>query len=318
MHCTIMYQKLNLSKHLLKNSIRIDWYQENVTWKSFETRFKIAALSGGPSASALTEYLLPVKCALNKDTNQVIQVNIGNGTSGQTSILDTIEIGVKLSLSTRVFTDADQTKPLELPARDLAVGTPLFVRLELNKAQLPANGTKLFVKDCVGMPEADTSDATQIHYIIKDSCPEEDSADFDTVSTLHRVHFKFETFKFGTNYGKLYMSCSAIVCLPGDMSDACKPRCAYPQHPKGIYSSPIRSKREGDSGDAVFSSGKPPQLMGGRLDMMMLRNPDVTLDWPLNPTEDIKRVGKNGKTYLLSNKGRLLRRCFKCPNSSQT
>ena len=82
------------------------------------------------------------------------------------------------------------------------------------------------------------------------------------------------------------------------------------QHPlKG--SSPTLGKRaENNQGEVMPSSTKPPQLMGGRSDMMMLLNPEVTQDWPLDPTEDVTRVDKTGREYLLSNKGRLLR-CVK-------
>ena len=218
--------------------------------------------------SRLTEYLLPVKCALNKITSQVIHV-----ASYPTNILDNIEIGIKLTLNIKVFFEPDYTKPLQFPAL-LALGTPLYVRLELDSKQLPANGTKLFVKDCVGMPEADTSDAALQHYIIKDSCTDDDSADLILVATPHRVQFRFQTFKFGQNYNKLYMSCSAIVCAPGDTTSSCRPRCAFPQHPhpRGGSSPTLGKRAENDQGEAMPSSQKSPQSMGGRSDLMMVRN----------------------------------------------
>lgn len=265
--------------------------------------------------STLTEYLLPVKCALNKQTNQVIHI-VGNNTEAKPDELDPIEENVTLSLNIHVFLDADYKLPLKTPANDLKVGTPLFVRLELDKQQLPAKGTKLFVTDCVGKPEADTTDASRIHYIIKDSCPDDDSADFNTQSELHRVQFKFETFKFGLNNDKLYLTCYAIICPPGDTSSGCRPKCSYPQHPHGAYSSSIRSKRyEGDSGEAIYSSDKPPQSMNGGPDQILLKNPDVTEDWPLNPTGDVTRTDSKGRVYTLSNNGRLLR-CKNCKNDN--
>ena len=265
--------------------------------------------------STLTEYLLPVKCLLNKITNQVIHI-AGNDTSGKPIDLNGIEGGITLTLHIEVFLDADYRLPLQQqPAKNLSIGTPLYVRLELDPKQLPANGTKLFVQDCVGMPEADTSDATLHHYIIKDSCPDDDSADIFRVPTPHRVQFKFQTFKFGTDYDKLYMSCSAtihnpsdIICPPGNTT--CRPRCAPMQHPlKG--SSPTLGKRtENNQGEVMPSSTKPPQSMGGLSADMLLLNPEVK--WPVNPTGDVCRVDKNGRAYLLSNKGRLMRLVKNC------
>ena len=213
--------------------------------------------------SRLTEYLLPVKCALNKITSQVIHI-----TSNPTN--DNIEIGIKLTLNIKVFLTHDYTKPLEIPALNLALSTMLYVRLELDPKQLQVNGTKLFLKDCVVMPEADTNDATLQYYIIKDSCPDDDSADLIWVAAPHRVQFKFQTIKFGPNYDKLYMSCSATVCAPGDTSSSCRPRCTSMQHPLKGSSPTIGKRAENNQGEAMPFSQKPPQSMGGRSDLMIV------------------------------------------------
>ena len=236
----------------------------------------------------------------------------GNSTTGKPIEEDEIEGIITLTLHIKVFLDVDYKLPLQQPATNLTVGAPLYVRLELDPKELPANGTKLFVKDCVGMPEADTSDAALQEYIIKDSCPVEESSDIHRVPTPHQVHFKFQTFKFGPNYDKLYMSCSATVCAPGDTSNSCRPRCASMQHPLKGSSSTICKRAENNQGEAMPSSQKPPQSIEGLSAKMLLRNPEVTQDWPLNPTGDVCRVDKNGRAYLLSNKGLLMRLVKNC------
>ena len=84
------------------------------------------------------------------------------------------------------------------------------------------------------------------------------------------------------------------------------------QHPPKGYSLTLGKRAENNQGEVMPSSTKPPQSMGGRSDMMMLRNPEVTQNWPLNPTGDVCRVDKNGRAYLLSNKGRLMRLVKNC------
>ena len=116
------------------------------------------------------------------------------------------------------------------------------------------------------MSEADTSDAALQHYIIKDSCPEDDSADFIRVRTPYRVQFKFQSFKFGPNRDKLYMSCSATVCPSGDISNLCRSLCGHVQHPIRSSSLALGETADIDQEEPKPFSENQMQSMGGRSD----------------------------------------------------
>jgi hypothetical protein len=180
----------------------------------------------GPSISRYYQYLLPITCGINRNTNKTVWLDTSSP-NGIISNLTTENGNVSIDMVIKVYKDPDFSQELITPVR-LPVGTPLFVELSVDKNKLSA-GAKILVENCVAIPFLNSNTK---EVIINDQKAVDKGSDIFKSPALHKVQFTMETFKI-TDNKELYLSCSGYLCPSGDKSQRCDNPAANAQHKPG-------------------------------------------------------------------------------------
>lgn len=198
----------------------------------------------GPSVSRQYQYLLPILCAVNRETNKTEHLG---APGGSVSDLPTENSSISIDLTIKVFKDPDFTDELKTPV-NVSVGVPIAVKLSVDSNKLYIAGprtAKIIVDECFAIPCKGCNNNK--HWVIKKSRAVDEGTQFIPSPFLYEARFTMAMFSLRGDKDDLYLSCKAYVCPIGDTSSQCKNPDADHQHEEGanrlefpIFSSDVK------------------------------------------------------------------------------
>lgn len=198
----------------------------------------------------------------------------------------------------KVFKDPDYLVERETPVK-LPVGTPIYVKLSVDKQKLQTNGkARIIVEECVGIPYLGSNNPNNKHIIIKKQSAEDPGTDIFKSPVLHEVRFKMETFKI-TNNKELYLSCAAYVCPESDKSARCNNPAANAQHTAGAsrFIASIAADPNAPPTSGAFDVVSP----GYEIELPRLKRQPIYNDEDLpglGPDDEVRIGADDNKCYL--------------------
>ncbi|XP_015252200.1 PREDICTED: uncharacterized protein LOC107098855 [Cyprinodon variegatus] len=151
-----------------------------------------------------------------------------------------------------IFTDSNFTKRVEPNAYPVQVRLMEMIYMGIQAMSELPNVT-LFVESCKGTPD-NNPDNPMYYDFIENGCVKDETLKIHP-SNQTSYNFEIQAFKFNGDYDQVYITCSVILCEPGNPFS----RCA-----QGCLSEPSRRRRRGLSMETMghYITQGPLQLVG--------------------------------------------------------
>lgn len=209
-------------------------------WYRYKQQVLIKGQTTGPAISRLYNFMLPVACAVNRDTNSSLWIGVlpNNGT---TDDLPPMNGTLNIDMVIKVYSDPELQKEFPTPVK-IGVGKPIYVKLLVDKEKLQEGGhAKIIVEECFAIQFLGGDPNKPKHTIIKEQRAIDESTDILPSPKFNEVHFRMEMFTMIGNYPKLHLSCAVYVCAAADKSDRCNNAAANGQHKPGATPFAVRA-----------------------------------------------------------------------------
>ncbi|XP_035991730.1 CUB and zona pellucida-like domain-containing protein 1 [Fundulus heteroclitus] len=154
--------------------------------------------------------------------------------------------------SFEIFQDGNYTSKVEPVAYPVQVKLMEMIYMGIQAVSELPNVT-LFVESCKGTPD-NNPDNPMYYELIKNGCVKDETVKIHP-SNQTSFNFEIQAFKFNGDYDQVYITCSVILCEPGNPFS----RCA-----QGCVSEPSRRRRRGLSMETAehYITQGPLQLVG--------------------------------------------------------
>ena len=139
-------------------------------------------------------------------------------------------VGPNVTVAMLVYLDEGLANQVAYPFQ-AKLGQRIFIKTYIDFTPDPS--MILYLQKCVAHPVGENASSEYVLFDLETgNCAEDPGTQFVRMDRRDVAVFSFMAFRFcNIPSGGIFLSCSVVLCLPGDTSPACKHPCHTLQHP---------------------------------------------------------------------------------------
>ncbi|KAF4084479.1 hypothetical protein AMELA_G00129210 [Ameiurus melas] len=181
---------------------------------SYTNNVRAAQSTSGEITRNNTEFLLVVKCVMERDSS------VGTLYEAKENTNATISGTGRFNTTMAFYPSSSFYYPITDSPYRVNLNQQLYVQVQLTQAEPSLH---LFMDSCVASPNHDYSSRT--YDLIRNGCRRDNTVNIYRNGNHYFAQFSFSAFRFLRTHNKVFLRCDVVICPDNDYNSRCHQGC---------------------------------------------------------------------------------------------